>query len=199
MSEDMVPRHTVRLTWCPACRKRRPVTWCRVTWCPFTSCPFHVVPRHVVRLTWCPASALQAVPRHVVPLHVVPLHAETTARKQETKDAGRSAPALRESSDTPARSGEVSNTGALLPRQQARTNYELGGPRLPLRDAVRAGPTPESERSSCLPLPEEAIKLDQRGEAPPPAYLRMSRASNSFAPALSTLHCVPENCYYNNK
>ena len=48
-------------------------------------------------------------------------------------------------SDTPARSGEVSNIGALLPRQQARTNYELGGPRLPPRGAVRAGPTPEYE------------------------------------------------------
>ena len=46
MSEDVVPRHMVRLTWCPACRKRRPVTWCRVTWCPFTSCPF----------TWCPVT-----------------------------------------------------------------------------------------------------------------------------------------------
>ena len=54
-------------------------------------------------------------------------------------------PGSRDSSDTPTRSGEVSIRGALLPRQQARTKYELGGPRLHPRGAVRAGPTPEYE------------------------------------------------------
>ena len=152
---------------------------------PLHVMPLHVVPRHVVRLTWCPASALQAVPRHVVPLHVVPLHAETTGRKQETKDAGRSAPALRESSDTPARSGEVSNTDALLPRQQARTNYELGGPRLPPRGAVRAGPTPENERSNCLRLPEESSLIGQARRSPAPRVPanEPSRAIHSRQPS----------------
>ncbi len=59
------------------------------------------------------------------------------------------------------------DTGALLPRQQARTKYELGGPRLHPRGAVRAGPTPESERSSCLPLPEEAVKWTSEAKPRP--------------------------------
>ena len=79
----------------------------------------------------------------------------------------------------------MSNTDALLPRQQARTNYELGGPRLPPRGAVRAGPTPENERSNCLRLPEESSLIGQARRSPAPRVPanEPSRAIHSRQPS----------------
>ena len=94
-------------------------------------------------------------------------------------------PGSRDSSDTPTRSGEVSIRGALLPRQQARTKYELGGPRLHPRGAVRAGPTPEIERSDCLRLPEESSLIGQARRSPAPRVPanEPSRAIHSRQPS----------------
>ena len=96
-------------------------------------------------------------------------HPRTLRRGVEHRRAAASVSAIR-----------IAETGAL-----GVNELRVGGPRLPPRGAVRAGPTPENERSNCLRLPEESSLIGQARRSPAPRVPanEPSRAIHSRQPS----------------